>query len=519
MKQIKNYVVLIYLFIMLGFFPLFYKKGYVGMGDGKYNVFLFSSIVCLGIILLLTIIQYFIFMFKDTSLVFSKKTVIFSHLDMAVILYFAIVAISYFFSDFKQEALLGANGWSMGLATQLIFFCSYFIISRDLKWNKHIFTVLFLSSAVVFLLGILHRFYIDPLAMYADLDEEYKLQFLSTIGQSSWYSSFVCTVFPVGLYAFYATAKPKIRGWFAVYCILGFSTIVTQNTDSAYLSIFAVFVLLFYFSRDNQEKRKRFYECLLLMFFSFKLMGVFQIIFKNHTIMLDSLSIEMSQGLLTTILLILTAVFYVFRYYIKPQNMNKPVKKYPFNFLLGIIGIAITGMIIFIVLNSNGYLYEKFAYCNTNNYLLFNDSWGNSRGFAWRFTTFAYKNLAVLQKLVGVGPDCYQFYLYGIPEYAEVLHGFWGDLSLTNAHNEYLTTLINHGIVGLVSFVGMFTTGIVTFIRNRKKNVLAAGFALCVIAYMVHNIFCYQQVCCTPFVFIFLGIGSNMIRNQITEEY
>ncbi len=519
MAKVKNCILWIYLFIMLGFFPLYYKQRYVGMGDGKYKVFLYTSVVCLGILIVLSVINYLVYTLKNTDKAFSGKKRNLSYLDKAVIIYFLVITVSFLFSDFKQESLIGADGWCMGLAAQLIFFFSYFFISRDFKWNKHIITILLISSSIVFLLGIFHRFYIDPLSMYVGLNETYRLQFLSTIGQSSWYSSFVCTVFPVGLYIFFSTTKSKIKIWTGMYCVLGFSTIVTQNTDSAYLSTMAVFFLLLYLSMDSAQNKKRFWECVLLMLGSFKLMGILQIIFKEHCIQLDSLSIQMSQGLITTILFILAIVYYVVRYYIKPSKKEGLIKKYPFYILVLILGAGVLGTLIFIVLNSNGYLLEKWGYCNTNNYLLFNDNWGNNRGFTWRFSVFSFKNFTVVQKLFGVGPDCFKAYNYSIPEYADVLHGFWGKLNLTNAHNEYLTTLINYGIFGLISYFGMLITGIATFIKARKNNLIVAGFALCIIAYMAHNIFCYQQVCCTPFIYIFMGLGANIIRNQITEEY
>ena len=518
MRKVQNIVLWVYLIIMFGYFPLYYRKGYAGMGDGKYHVFLYSSIVCFGCLLVLFFINYLISLFRNKEKIFSGKRLNLSRLDMTVIVYFGIVMISFLFSDFKQEALTGADGWCMGLLTQIIFFLSYFFVSREFKWNKHIITILLSSGSLVFLLGILHRFYIDPLSMYVDLNESYRLQFLSTIGQSSWYSSFVCTVFPIGLFLFYSSRQKKQRIWLGIYCFLGFSTIVTQNTDSAFLAMTAVFFLLFYLSRDGYEDGKRFWECTVLMLGSFKFMGLLQFIFKDHSIRLDSFSMQMSQGWFTTVLFILAAAYYIIFYYMKSGQQNAVTAKYPFYVLAILAGVGVIGMVIFITLNSTGFLYDKFGYCNENNYLLFCDSWGNNRGFTWRFTLFSFKNMTVIQKLVGVGPDCYKAYNYNIPEYADVLHGFWGNLNLTNAHNEYLTMMINYGIFGLISYITMLITGIITFLRARKIDFLTACFALCLISYSAHNFFCYQQVCCTPFLYLFMGLGMNRIRNEAIPE-
>ena len=111
-NQLKNYVLWIYLIIMLGFFPLFYKKQYVNMGDGKYNVFLISSIFCLGCVLCLVIVKYLFNLTKDFSKLFSTPNYTLSLLDMSVLGYFIVVIISFLLSSFKKEALFGAAGWS-----------------------------------------------------------------------------------------------------------------------------------------------------------------------------------------------------------------------------------------------------------------------------------------------------------------------------------------------------------------------------------------------------------------------
>ncbi len=514
-NRLKNGMLWIYLIIMLGFFPLFYKKQYVNMGDGKYKIFLFSSLICLGFVICLCIFQYVINTTQNPTNVFAATKNTLTLLDMFVIGYFIAVLISFFLSAFKKEALFGAPGWSMGFIAQLIFFCGYFLISRNYDFNKIVIYVLLVSTAIVFLLGILHRFYIDPLSMYIGLSETQKLQFLSTIGQSSWYSSFVCTVFPVGLYIFYSTTDKKTRIWSGIYSILGYMTLVTQNSDSAYLSIIAILFVLFYLSFDGYQERKRFWETLLIMLFSFKVIGLLQFLFKNHTIALDFLSMKMSQGYLTTILFILVVLYYILAYRNKIV-LEKQIacKRYPFYIILTVFLIGIIGVIVFIVLNSNGYLYKKFGYYNTNNYLLFQDAWGNNRGFTWRFTVFSYKNLSFLQKIFGVGPDCYAPYNYSIPEYSGILKEFWNGLSITNAHNEYMTTLFNYGIVGLFTKLGMLIMAVYFFIKNRKENSLPVAFALCIVSYMAHNIFCYEQVCCTPFIYIFIGLGSGLLHRK-----
>ena len=43
------------------------------------------------------------------------------------------------------------------------------------------------------------------------------------------------------------------------------------------------------------------------------------------------------------------------------------------------------------------------------------------------------------------------------------------------------------------------------------------GIVASMVSYMAYNFFCYQQVLCTPFIFLLMGIGEYMTR-QITVD-
>ncbi len=518
----------LYLCLALGIFPLLYKHQYAGMGDFKYSVFVKGTIFFLAIVLLLLIpvyiqgIKTMVPQIKREG--FSKWK---SHsgfetslLDKGVFLYFLCTTISFLFSAFRKDVWIGAEGWEMGYQIQILFVLLYFLISRRWKWKESILWILLAASSVVFLGAVLHRFDVDFLNIYGNLELKYKVQFLSTMGQSSWYSSFLCTVFPVGLYLFFSQENGTKRILSGCYSVVAMCSLVTQNTDSAFLALFVVLLLLFYLSFDGKMERDRFLEVLLLVFGSFTFMGICQRIWADRMIPLDTMSIVMSQSPLAPCLLVAAAGIYFFCRKGKrvPKRDSHKVQSLPsrkgFWFVIFTMAAGILGMILFIVLNSNGFLYTHFGYQNVNNYLLFTDLWGNGRGFAWKYTFDMWKEMSLLQKCFGVGPDGYSFFAKSIPALLEKMVGFWGNLVLTNAHNEYLTKLVDIGIFGLVSYLWMLISAVFLFIKDRKENKLLPAFALCVAAYAVHNLFCYEQICCTPFFYILMGMGANLHRKM-----
>ncbi len=507
-------VTALYLFIMLGFFPVYYRYQYADMGNAKYRLFMYTTTAFVSILFLILLIQLLLQVKKDGFTKIKEEYKLdFSVMDKAVIAYFICTTLSWLLSGFISEGFIGAGGWSMGYLSQLLFVSSYFLISRAWKYQEGYMWLLLVSSSIVFLIAVLHRFDIDIFGIYGSLEEYYKIQFLSTMGQSSWYSSFLCTVFPVGLYLFYIAENVLVRRMSGVFSILAMLSLVTQNTDSAFICLAVVLLLLFYLAFDGRKQMLRFLEVLMLVFGSFTFMGLCQRVFADRMIPIDSLSIFMSQGFAAPLITVAALAFWLW----KRRDKATEEKEYKRTFFWVILGIGIAvfvAAVVFIILNSNGFLLASFGYLNENNYLLFTDEWGNKRGFAWRFTCDSYAGLPLLKKLIGVGPDCYAFYNMSVPELAQQVTGFWGELSLTNAHNEYLTKLYNLGIAGLFSYVAMLGSAIYIFVRNRREHILLPAFALCAVSYMAHLIFCYEQVCCTPVFYILLGMGSNLIHNK-----
>ena len=584
-------LVFVYLVCMLGIFPLFYKEQYYKIGDTKFQFFWKSSICFIGISLIYVLIKAIlkkrsdIGENKDKKYNLSKDKIIvkgmaaeeegsenvffkflenLSSLDYAVFLYAICVVLSYAFSDFKDYALKGAAGWEMGLCSQMIFVAVYFILSRQKLFtcfsfskknkvinDKHliqnrmvtaIFGIHLISSALAFIFGILHRFEIDPLGMYEGLNLNQKIEFLSTIGQATWFSSYVCTVFAAGVTIFYVSKNKGIRILTGIYTAISFGILVTQNSDSAFMAVAGIMLLLGYFSLKDMEKWCRFLQIFCLMWGTFGGIGILQKIFADRAIPLDSLSTFFSQSSMSWILFVISFVILLFYQYFEKgalleksslnqkskmdkkavfgdrnkQNADKimEITKVTYKGFLITLAAGIIAVIVFIYLNTKGYLLTWFGYQNTHPYLYFDYHWGSNRGSTWMICWQAFLEMPLYQKLFGAGPDSLGAYLYNAPEISELLYSLWGNLKLTNAHNEYLNSLLCYGMVGVISWLAVLIGGIRYFYKKAKENPFMIAFALCIMGYACHNIFCYQQVCCTPFLFLVLGIGESLTKSE-----
>lgn len=529
--------VFLYLFCMFGIFPLYYKEQYYKIGDVKFNFFWKTTLGFLILQLLFLLIKGHYKRAERIKICLSQKKSRpeerknlsgrafydfiegLSGMDYAVLIYGICVGISYLFSEHKEYALKGAAGWEMGLISQVLFLAIYVVLSRQKEILRPILMVHLMASFLVYGLGILHRFEIDPLGMYQGLNMNQKIEFLSTIGQATWFSSYICTTFTIGVVLFYTGKKTWVRIVSGIYSVVSFGILATQNSDSAFAAIAGVLLVLGYYSLKDIESFCRFLQIFYLMWQSFTGMGILQRIFADRAVKLDPLSIFLTQsrfswGMLFVSLAMLAAFTgYARRKPEQTEKLMRSVKKL-YQVLLCLLGAAMIAGILFIYLNTKGYLLRWFGYQSQSGYLFFDMQWGNNRGSIWMLVWQAFWKMPFYQKLFGVGPDSLSAYLYSIPEYEETLHLLFGTTRLTNAHNEYLNSLMCYGIVGVSAWIGVLAGGIVYFYRQAEKKPYMIAFALCITGYACHNVFCYQQVCCTPFLFLLLGIGESLTKSQ-----
>lgn len=93
----------------------------------------------------------------------------------------------------------------------------------------------------------------------------------------------------------------------------------------------------------------------------------------------------------------------------------------------------------------------------------------------------------------------------------------FGTARLTNAHNEWLTILVNTGVLGLIGFGGMMVSGMRDFMKKGRENPIVCACGFCLLAYTVNNIFSFQQSMSVGTIFVIFGIGEAFLRKGEKE--
>jgi len=523
LQEISGKVVQVYLFLMLGVFPLYFQDKYYNIGDAKYSFF---RTVTLLMLVVLGLCLFYVLMIPEGDVDFGRL----SAPDIAVLAYAAAALISWVLSPFKENAWIGSHEWYMGLLSQLLFVGIYFAISRYAVVKKGLLMAAGVANALVFLIAYLHRFRIDPLGFYEGISERYQILFLGTIGQASWYSSYLAVVLPVmmGIYMVaggemvhkkndkHLLAGISERFMSGVLLFLGFGTAVTQNSDSIYIGAGLAFAFLLWFALENLTWWKRFVEIVLVALLSAKITGLLQLAFPERMYALEPISIAITQGKATWFLLIAVLMLYIgsCRIYRKRKKEGREreelfsgIRKIRW-IVYGLLLCAVLTLPILMWLHTTGKITSEAGLLSQSGYLVFDDNWGNARGRTWKYAFRILKEFPLVNKFFGCGPDSMCFYT-AVYHQAEV-DAMWGGLALTNAHNEWLTALVNYGIVGAAAYVSVFVFSVVSIIRNWKEEPLMLAAGAAILSYAGHNFFCYQQAVCTPLIFIVLGTAEYL---------
>ncbi|MCH5262409.1 MAG: O-antigen ligase family protein [Lachnospiraceae bacterium] len=484
------------------------KDGYHRIGDAKFAAY--RNIMLTGcVVLFVVVIPYLVFFIKEHGKVRVSVT------DGCVLAYLILSWIAAIFGGFYKDAWWGYSGWSMGMMSQISFVLLYLFASRFGKYYRLIFAVLLAAACVVYGIGILHRLLIDPIGFYDELTDLQKTRFLSTLGQATWYGSFLAVTLPVGMGIFLYSDK-KVWGILSgVFMTIGFCTLVTQNSDSAYFGLAGAMVVFVMISAKERGMMCRFTGALTLLFASGKVMYYLMQIHPNPAFEADFVTRMMwtspvTWGLLA-ICLIITAVLYFI-------GLDSGSHKYPSSLMVRLCGytpaaagVVVAVLILLIVLQSRGSLPQGISDRLADIYYFnWNNDWGNGRGRIWHMAFKMFTEANLRYKLFGVGPDCFNSYLNAY--YAEEAALFWVDAQLTNAHNEWMNSLINVGIIGTLAYVGIYVTAIRRFFREHRSDSLLVGITASIVSYMCYNFFCYQQVLCTPFIFLLMGVGEYILR-------
>ncbi len=560
--KILNVLLYIYLFLILVGTPLYVHDAFFDIGSSKWDWYgrvtfgyvRYPFIVIVPGAQILALILYLWYM-ADAAIkgvftkIFDIKKLCIT--DWCVIIWMAWSVLSFAFAPDKSIALWGFPGWFMGMMAQLSFGWLYFLISRFVRGGKktvmYVFCCITAALIVAGMVGVIHRHGIDLFGMYEKTwgDEvqhnvtfsdgsvaetakaiRYKY-YLSTIGQSSWFGMWLCPVVPiaVGLFNYGTNAVLRIVG--LVGTVVGAMAIAVSSSANAVAGMIAFLLVFCWDAFRDRTQLTRYAGLLFVMCGSWQILHLLLLIFPDSLFLYnEKMNYFLFMGKpMPWITMLLGIIFVLLAIWSRTKTETTESTHVLFiarSIVFGVIGIAVLGLGIYIALNTAGILPESLR--SDSKYLVMDIHWGQFRMEMWVVSIRCF-----LEKIsrdparfiFGMGPDSMYLIFMDLPD---KLQQMWLPLAtklgiteenatyLSNAHNEWLTMIINLGIVGGLAYAGMMVTSGVNYLRRFKENPLFVPCAASLLGYIGGAMFSHQEAQAASAVYVIIAIGMAMVR-------
>ena len=523
MKELFFYVTTAYLFMMLTVFPLYVRKGFVYIAAYKIVFFRNISLLFLGITLILSVVFLagsFSGKKKGTKpdnvspFPYLKATLV--PLDYAVLLYGLWNVVSFLACDMKGDAIRGFGGWEMGLVVQGLMVFGYFL-SR-FGYDKSKSAWFFGAGALIAesILVVLHRTGNDPFGFYKGMDwfEWSRRNLLGTIGNINWLCGYLVCVLPMVIVLYVNTKKWYSRLLWGIGMYFCFAAIFLQGSRSGVLALVVLMLVLPAFLFDTIPHLTRYVEILFSVFIFWAQMSVFRVD------LIEPMSIHTPQTVYSYLWLIPAGIFGVAVFVLnflalkgtgKFGKENEPLPKWVSR-IFQILPLLCFGMVllVFIMCQCSDSFWQMLG---SRGILKFTDEWGSYRGILWKVSLKEFFSGSFKEILFGVGPDCYgPWYMErGLAVHSQ---GYFEEAVYSNAHNEWITAMIQTGIPGLLVYLGVFVTGVLTFAKRIQRHPAAFTGVLVILMYGINQTFSFQHICVTPIFFIILGVCGKCLGRE-----
>ncbi len=507
-KKAGNLFATAYMILLFVVYPFYMPNGYVDIGESKYRFWVFCSLGGLAVLGVLSLAEGLKtignrYRLREAYLLRWNRI---SVTDLFVALYAVEVLISYFLSDYQEEAFHGTEGWRIGLVLLLMLCGLYFLISRQWKGNPLLWYLMLAASGAVFVLGVLDRF-----SIYLIPVEIRDPGFISTLGNINWFCGYLSVFLPIGVCLFLYEKSLGKRLISGIYLFIGFMAGFCQGSSSVFLVFGALFLLLLWLAVSQREKLAAWFLLLALWGAAGQGVRLLRTIMpENYNYAGNNLCgmLTASNYLLIAAVICLSAGL-ILKHCSGTWCNERTVKKIRrLIFIIPFLIFLVWGVITFL------HTWKGIPGLAGNSVFLFDENWGNGRGATWKAGIKVFGDMPVIKKLFGVGPDCFDAYAYSQPETAEMLRNFFGSIRLTNAHNELLTGLVNTGVLGALLFLGIFLSSMVRCLRRAEGEFYLFIPAACMFCYLIHNMVSFAQVLNLPFVFLIIAMGEGLLRKD-----
>lgn len=360
----------------------------------------------------------------------------FSLLDWAVLLFGVSAIIVCLICPSPAKAFTGELGMMCGTLLYVTGTMVYFIVSRFMRPDKWILSLMMFVWAVIFLWAVLNQLGIDFFGLHENMRPGDIKMYIATIGNVNAAADSFCLTIPIGMVLYLFAEGKRLSRMLGLYVVLGLAAICFSHSEGSIFGMmfFIPFLVVMAFAQDRRTDR---FLNLVLMFSS-------AVVFYHWTSVLKSWNnysvlMTLSQHYVGEIMLILCIAVMMLRRTGRLQFTEKSRR----------ITITVTSAISLLV------LVGVVSGCIL--YSLHHPAFGATRGAIWKGSFWTFRIHPLIYKIFGTGPG---FYADNVTLAFSMLMGE-SELRYATCHDSLLQALLGQGIFGLACLL----TGVVALVR------------------------------------------------------
>ena len=526
MDVLRSAVAGVMVFIFLFIYPLYIRNRYGEVIEGKYQLYWMTALAGLAAALVLGLIwllaDLILYKRQGCKAFFAgfkqgewKKRISLPHVFLLI--FMAAVVISTLQSEYLYESVWGNEGRYSGAFLLLLYGTSTWIISRMLRFHQAYLESFLVSAMGVCLLGIADYFHWDPMEFKLGMIHNQTL-FTSTFGNINVYTAFVDIAAGTAA-ALFVSARGKKVFWYYICMAVIFTAAIAGRSDNVYLAFGVLLGFLPFYAFKEKRGLCRYLIMAATLCSVIRILGLFEMRkgeALGEVIGLAGFSQEIgTTAALTVIAAVLWSLAIIF-YLIKRKQLGAPLgKKVKAGWAVLLTAFTLLGIAVFLDADLGGH---EERYGVLAQYLVFNDYWGTTRGFVWRFAMELYNNFLLIHKIFGYGPETFGILTtqYNGNTMVEMYTKF--GVYYDNAHNAFLQYLVTIGAAGLLAYV-LFTGSVIwQLVKKGSRNpaVMACIFGIsCYLAQSVVNI---ELPAATPVFWTLMAVGLAAVRSENREK-
>ena len=518
-----------WVYLMFTLFPLIYHDYYFDILETKTKTFYFLTVT-----MIVLAAGWGIFSGEFAKVFGSDEKFGFSLTDWSMLIFWIVAGISTLAAGkYMKQAFTGEEGRFVGFTFITTITLAYFLVTRYLKFSKHMVTAFLCMEILLCLFGITDFYCMNLLHFKDHMKNGQEKIFFSTIGNINSYTVMVgFAVVMSGVLFIMSRESVKRTLFYLVTLMISLTALTVGSSDNGYLTLMVFFGLVPFAAFRNLKSTARYFAVLAAYFTNIariwhieqvrtekglpfvEIDGLFNVIAKLH--------------FLPVLILGLWAIAVLFyyadhRFSRRQETVDRVLKVMRILWLLFAILVVGTAAALFIKANSMGAKEAAEKFGALEHYLYFDDEWGNQRGYVWRVCLEEFSELSLFKKLVGTGPDCFsvQMLLHRYQEMKDVT-----GLIYDSAHNEFLQYLFTVGFLGLTAYVGQLAGAVISAFRTALRTETGEekrepyygayfwAFGFTVIGYALQSVVNINIPVASPLLWVFIMLAEAAAREN-----